>query len=264
MLSKNKAKLIRALHTRKGRKGEGLFVAEGPKLVEELLATLQPYYVAATEDWFQTLGRETAGKCLRAQAGTEVITANELAKASLLQTPQDVIALFPIPVHDNSLADSAESELCLALDGVQDPGNMGTIVRLADWFGIHDVFCSTTTADVYNPKAVQATMGALSRVRVHYINLAETLASLPATVPVFGTSLDGAVLWETPLSANGVLVMGNEGNGLSPEVRALCTRQLLIPRYPHEAQGVESLNVAMATGIVLSEFRRRQSFTSMV
>ena len=137
------------------------------------------------------------------------------------------------------------------------PGNLGTIVRLSDWFGVHDIFCSQATADIFNPKAVQATMGALAHVRVHYVDLEAALSSLPGTVPVYGTALEGEPIWSESLTENGVIVMGNEGNGVSAQVRALCSRQLLIPRYPAEALSTESLNVAMATGIVLSEFRRQ-------
>ena len=255
MLSKNKIKLTKALDTRKGRKREGLFVAEGHRLVAELLPVMRPVFVAATQEGWQLLGRTPAD--MGQEVETALIDKTELEKASLLQTPRDVLALFPIPTYTATLSTCARQELCLALDGVQDPGNLGTIVRLADWFGVHHLFCSLTTADLFNPKAVQATMGALARVRVHYLDLAVALHSLPPDVPVFGTSLQGTVLWDEPLATYGVVVMGNEGNGVSPEVSACCSRQLFIPRYPLDAQGTESLNVAMATGIILSEFRRR-------
>lgn len=257
MLSKNKIKLIKSLDTRKGRKREGLFVAEGHRLVGELLAVMRPVFVAATAEGWQLLG--LTPDTMADGIETALIDHAELAKASLLQTPQDIIALFPIPTHTATIAACAGSELCIALDGVQDPGNLGTIVRLADWFGVHHLFCSLTTADLFNPKAVQATMGALARVRVHYIDLASALHALPADVPVFGTSLQGTVIWDAPLATHGVVVMGNEGNGVSPQVAACCSRQLFIPRFPADAQCTESLNVAMATGIILSEFRRRMA-----
>jgi len=146
----------------------------------------------------------------------------------------------------------------LALDGVQNPGNLGTIIRLADWFGISDIYCSPDTADCYNPKVVQATMGAILRVRVHYLPLADFLAKTAAEkTPVYGTMLDGENIYSTTLSANGVIVMGNEGKGVSEECARSFTHRLLIPSYPPERQGSESLNVAMATGIVCAEFRRR-------
>lgn len=259
MLSKNKIKLIKSLDTRKGRKREGLFVAEGHRLVGELIQTLRPAYIAATEEGTRLLNEMSVNSIVweKLEGVVEVISKDELCRASLLQTPQDVIALFPIPEYNAYIDACARQELCLALDGIQDPGNLGTIVRLADWFGIHDIFCSTVTADIFNPKAVQATMGALARVRVHYIDLLSELQQLPSDVPIFGTALDGTVIWDAPLATNGVVVMGNEGNGITPEVSACCSQHLLIPRFPVDAIGTESLNVAMATGIVLSEFRRR-------
>jgi len=147
--------------------------------------------------------------------------------------------------------------LCLALDEVQDPGNLGTIIRIADWFGIEHIFCSQGTADVYNPKVVQATMGALARVHVHYVNLSELIDSLP-DIPVYGTFLDGTNIYEQELSQTGIIVMGNEGNGISPEVRKVINRRLYIPNYPANRPTSESLNVAVATAITCAEFRRRK------
>ena len=148
--------------------------------------------------------------------------------------------------------------LCLALDDVQNPGNLGTIIRLADWFGIEDVFCSLKTADVYNPKTVQATMGAMARVRVHYVDLFSLIDALPKDVPVYGTFLDGKYIYETELKQNGLIVMGNEGNGISDGVASLVTDRLYIPNFPPGRNTSESLNVAIATAVVCSEFRRRQ------
>ena len=148
--------------------------------------------------------------------------------------------------------------LSLALDGVQNPGNLGTIIRLADWFGISDIYCSADTADCYNPKVVQATMGAILRVKVHYLQLADFLKKTAANkTPVYGTMLDGVNIYQSELTPAGVIVMGNEGKGVSDECARSFTHRLLIPSYPPERQGSESLNVAMATGIVCSEFRRR-------
>ena len=247
MLAKQTIRLIRALDTRKGRRREGLFVAEGPKLVGELLGHFQCVRILATDYW--------QPPC--ANLPLEHVTDDELARASLLQTPQQVLAIMRIPDYNVDPVAAMGRGLCLALDGVQDPGNLGTIVRVADWFGIEDIWCSQQTADVWNPKAVQASMGGLSRVRVHYIKLYNTLAALPANVPIYGTSLTGESFWQTELTSHGVIVMGNEGNGVTPEVDSLCSRRLLIPSYPSERPTTESLNVGMATGIVLAEFRRR-------
>ena len=179
-----------------------------------------------------------------------------LKQTSLLQTPQDVLAVFKIPEHNCGL-EIARTELVLALDGIQDPGNLGTIVRIADWFGIKHIFCSNDTADIYNPKATQATMGAISRVELHYIDLAKELKQLSKQIPVYGTLLNGNDIYKSELSNNGIIIMGNEGNGISKEVCSLITAPLYIPSYPADAPTSESLNVAVATAITCAEFRRR-------
>ena len=150
-----------------------------------------------------------------------------------------------------------QHSLCLALDDIQDPGNLGTIIRLADWFGIEHIYCSLSTVDVYNPKAVQATMGALARVKLHYTSLTDCIEALNAPAHVYGTFLKGDNLYTQKLSSNGLIVMGNEGNGISPDVEKLINRRLYIPNYPMERSTSESLNVAMATAIVCAEFRRQ-------
>ena len=249
MITKARIKLIKSLEQRKQRNLQHLFVAEGPKLVGELLATMQPTYIAALPEWWKENKSFIKPSC-----EADTITPEELQKASLLRTPQQVIALFPIPQPIFSI-EKARQELCLALDGVQDPGNMGTILRISDWFGIHNVICSEDTVDVYNPKAVQATMGALARVKVHYTNLPEILGQ--CNVPIYGTLLDGNNIYEQELDQHGIIVMGNEGKGLSQAIRNLVTQKLYIPNYPIGTQTTESLNVAIATSIVCSEFRRR-------
>lgn len=256
MLTKSTLKLIHSLDSRKGRRREGLFVAEGPKLVGELLDyfVLRHFFIASDVVDAHALLLQRIPASL-----VSVITPDELSRTSLQQTPQGILALFEIPADDADFATVASTSLTIALDDVQDPGNLGTIVRLADWFGVHHIWCTSSTADVWNPKAVQATMGGLSRTHVHILNsLPAALASLPDSVPVYGTSLQGEVLWQTPLSDTGVIVMGNEGRGISPEVDALCSRRLLIPNFPAGQSTTDSLNVAMATGITLAEFRRRQ------
>lgn len=248
MLSKNKIKFIRSLEQKKYRKEEQAFLAEGNKLVGDLLGHFECRLLVATEAWQMAHPGVTAEE-------TVVVSKDELARASLLKAPQEVLAVFRQPAYscDPSVA---ATELCLALDDVQDPGNLGTIVRIADWFGIRHIFCSIGTADLYNPKTVQATMGAMARVRLHYVALPELLQALPEGTPVYGTFLDGSDLYAQPLSAAGVVVMGNEGNGISAGVARLVNRRLLIPNYPVGAPTSESLNVAVATAVVCAEFRR--------
>lgn len=247
-ISKNKIKYIRSLEQKKTRREEGVFVAEGPKLTGDLLGRFHCRYLAATAEWMNAHPLVQADE-------KDIANLEDLQRASLLKTPQDVIAVFE---QRNEATDTSviEHELCLALDDVQDPGNLGTIIRIADWFGIEHIFCSLGTADVYNPKVVQATMGALARVHVHYLSLTELIESLKE-VPVYGTFLDGTNIYKQSLSETGLIVMGNEGNGISAEVRKLINRKLYIPNFPAGRSTSESLNVAVATAITCAEFRRR-------
>ena len=253
MLSKNQIKLIKSLETKKNRKREGLFVAEGPKVVGDLLrAGFQPHSIFSTHPSPITPHPSS----LIHHPSSIPITDDELRRISFLQHPQEVLAIFHIPEYNHPSSISLQpSTLALALDGVQDPGNVGTIIRIADWFGISHIFCSPDTADVYNPKVVQATMGSLAHVCITYCDLVSLLSK--AGVPVYGTLLDGQDIYQQPLSENGIIVMGNEGNGISPEVRQLVTNKLLIPNFNQNSETAESLNVAIATAITLSEFRRR-------
>ena len=248
MLSKNKIKYIRSLELKKNRKEEQVFIAEGHKLVEDLLGHFSCKLLVATSAWLNQHRSVEAEEIIE-------VTQEELAKASFQKTPQGVLAVFEQPQYE---CDSKvlKDSLCLALDDVQDPGNLGTIIRLADWFGIEHIFCSQGTADVYNPKTIQATMGAVARVKVHYCDLVSLIRSLK-DVPVYGTFLDGDNMYGKTLSANGLIVMGNEGKGVSPEVGNLINERLYIPNYPMGRITSESLNVAIATAIVCSEFRRR-------
>lgn len=246
MLSKNQIKLIKSLETKKNRKREGLFVAEGPKVVGDLLrAGYQPHSIFCTQ--LSTINYQQP----------TIITDDELHRISFLQHPQEVLALFRIPA--NKPLAIGDWQLALALDGVQDPGNVGTIIRIADWFGITRIYCSPDTADVYNPKVVQATMGSLAHVTITYCDLVPLLRE--AEVPVYGTLLDGQDIYQQPLSDKGIIVMGNEGNGISPEVRQLISHKLFIPNFNKNAETAESLNVAIATAITCSEFRRLQRHT---
>ena len=248
MLSKNKIKYIHSLELKKNRKKEGVFVAEGHKLVGDLLPHFHCRLILATTTWLEEHHDIQADEIIE-------ITPEELVKASLLKTPQEVLAVFEQPQYDYT-TDVIKNSLCLALDDIQDPGNLGTIIRLADWFGIEHIFCSQGTVDVYNSKVIQATMGALARVKVHYCNLPELISSLK-DVPVYGTFLDGENIYNKPLSENGLIIMGNEGNGVSKEVSQQINNKLYIPNYPSGRTTSESLNVAIATAVVCAEFRRR-------
>ena len=257
-ISKNQIKFIRQLEQKKFRRREGLFVAEGTKVVGDLLAHYQPHTVFATDDWLKGHASEN---CHLSSVITEV-TDEELRRLSFLQHPQQVLALFPIPLPTDipltSYLSPLTSNLSLALDGIQDPGNLGTIIRIADWFGIEQIICSEDTVDAWNPKVVQATMGSIARVNIIYNNLLEFLDTLPADYPVYGTLLDGDNIYTQPLTPHGLIVMGNEGNGISPEIRQKVNRRLFIPSY-HTDDTAESLNVAIATAVTCAEFRRRQA-----
>lgn len=244
MISKNQIKFVRQLETKKHRQAEGLFVAEGPKVVGDLLAVgYQPVQIFATAEW-DSRNVATASVCQ--------ITADELRKLSFLQHPQQVLAVFPLP-SPVDVGRDVRSSLILALDGIQDPGNLGTIIRIADWFAIDTIICSTDTADAWSPKVVQATMGSIARVNIVYTDLKEYLSH--TALPVCGTLLDGNDIYAQELPSEAIIVMGNEGNGISQEIRQTVTHRLLIPQF---RPGAESLNVAIATAITCSEFRRRR------
>ncbi len=249
VLSKERIKYIRSLEMKKNRKADKVFVAEGTKLVEELLEQLPCRMLVATREWIsaheQSLSVEEIFET----------TEKELSRASFLKTPQQVLAVFMQPDEKVDVS-TIKNNLCLALDDVQDPGNLGTIIRVADWFGIEQIFCSPGTVDLYNPKTVQATMGSIARVKLTYTSLPLLIQSLPE-IPIYGTFLEGENIYEQPLSTLGLIVMGNEGNGISEEVKRLVNHRLYIPNYPHGQKSSESLNVAMATAIVCAEFRRR-------
>ena len=239
MVSKNQIKLINSLQQKKYRKLHNLFIAEGKKVIQELIdANFSLEHLFVTKiDLFD-----------KKHAAT-LISDSELKKISSLTSANDCLAVFKIKEYSSS----TNSGLELALDNIKDPGNMGTIIRLCDWFGISKIICTEETVDIYNPKVVQATMGSLARVQVEYTNLT---AYLKATdLEIFGTFMDGENIYKKELPTSGILVMGNEANGISSEIEKLITQKIAIPRFGN-LQQTESLNVATATAIFLSEFKR--------
>ena len=240
MLSKNQIKLITSLQQKKHRSANTMFFAEGIKGIQELLESdFELVYVYTTQNDFDQVPSEKK----------VVISNNELKKISALATPNSCLALFKIPAEKKITT----AGLILALDSIRDPGNLGTILRLCDWFGIGQIICSKDAVDIYNPKVVQATMGSLTRVNVNYIDLVPFISK--TTLPLFGTYMDGTNIYKTDLPQEGIIIMGNEANGISPEIEKLIKNKLTIPRFG-TLQKTESLNVASATAIILSEFRR--------
>ncbi len=250
MLSKAKIKWIHSLDLKKNRTELHLFVAEGHKLVTELLPLMPCRFLTATAEWLHTHSDIHAAEIAEA-------SQQELSKASNQQHPQEVLAVFEIPDKKTDL-NYLKNNLSLALDNIQDPGNLGTIIRTADWFGINTLLCSIGCADAYNPKTVQASMGSIARVAVHYLKLEDFLPTL--NIPVFGTFLEGKNLYELPnLPQAAVILMGNEGNGISEKLKPIVNEKLYIPEYPSGSKRVESLNVSIATGIICAAFRKPQT-----
>ena len=238
-LSKAQIKWVRSLQQKKNRDAEGVFVAEGWKCVNDLREAFELVLLVTPDN----------------------ATPTEIEQMSNLRTPQGVIGVFRRRGEEARGEEARGEELVVALDGVQDPGNLGTIIRTCDWFGVRDIVCSHDTADCYNPKVVQATMGALARVRVRYLDLKQHIQGLrEKETPLYGTLLEGENMYNDgaiPNKAKGLIIMGNEGNGISPEIREMITHPIRIPSYPAEADTSESLNVGIATAIVLAEFRRQ-------
>ncbi|MFK2820473.1 RNA methyltransferase [Flavobacteriaceae sp. LMIT009] len=242
MLSKNQIKLISSLKQKKYRQQHGLFVVEGIKTVNELLhSNLQLHQLYTTTLQFDVLDDLVTQ-----------ITEAELKKISFLKAPNMVLAVFKFP--EPKPVDF--SRLVVALDDVRDPGNLGTIIRLCDWFGVNDLICSNETVDCYNPKVIQATMGSITRVNVSYVDLEDILKN--QDVIKFGAFMNGENVYETNLPTSGILVLGNEANGISKEIESLTIKRISIPRFG-DLQETESLNVANATAILLSEFKRRST-----
>ena len=240
MLSKNQVKLIQKLQQKKYRNELNLFIVEGKKsIVEFLQAGYRLELLIATEVFATALNGQPI----------TLVSKEELRKVSSLKNPDEGLAIFHQREHKGILQEG----VILALDNVQDPGNLGTLIRLCDWFGIETLICNSQTVDCYNPKVVQATMGSLTRVAVHYLNLAGFLAT--CALPLYAMDLDGENLYTTEFPEDCVLILGNEANGISPEVRALADGIITIPRFG-KLQQTESLNVAMAGAIVMSQVRK--------
>lgn len=240
MVSKSQIKLITSLYQKKYRNSNGLFIAEGIKLINDLINSgLELNEIYTTDAEYFHVEEEKV----------KILSDEQLKKISLLKTPNKAVAIFKMP---KPLPISKEG-LILVLDNIRDPGNLGTIIRLCDWFGIKDIVCSEGTVDCYNPKVVQATMGSLARVNITYLNLNNFLSGI--STKIFVADMEGENIYKTALPANGVVVMGNEANGISPEIRKIATHKITIPRFG-KLQQTESLNVATATAVILSEFRR--------
>ncbi len=237
MLSKNQVKLIQKLHQKKYRNELNLFIVEGKKSINEFLqAGYTPQLLIATEAFTTNVPQHLITP----------VSKDELRKVSTLQNPDEGLAVFEQPKHKGILQEG----VIVALDNVQDPGNLGTIIRLCDWFGVETLLCNTQTVDCYNPKVVQASMGSLTRVAVHYLDLAAFLTT--TALPVYTMDLEGENLYTATFPKDCILILGNEANGISAEVRALSNEVITIPRFSKH-QRTESLNVAMAGAIILSE-----------
>lgn len=247
MLTKRDIQLIEALKVKKYRQKHGLFIAEGPKVVEELLkAPEMVEKVYHTKEYQPTTQHNFY----------EEISGRELDKISALKTAHQVLALAKPNKQDLDI-NTISSQLVLGLESIRDPGNLGTIIRIADWFGIKIILCSEDCVDIYNPKTVQATMGSIFRVHVYYTDLSSILGEIGESMPIYATSLKGDNIYTSPLSKNGVLLVGNEGAGLSEDISGLASHHLHIPSFNEDSDGAESLNAAFACAIACSEFRRR-------
>ena len=239
MLIKSQVKYIQSLSHKKLRDSEGVFVAEGPKLINELLSARLPIQeLYAVKEWIEAQAKPMAGSV------TE-ISQSELERISQLQTPNQVLGIFKKP--DFSANKPLRNTISIMLDTIQDPGNLGTIIRCADWFGISQIFCSTDCADAWNSKVVQATMGSIARVQVAYGSLTQWLKQEPG-LPTYAAVLEGADIRKLSSIKEGIIVIGNESKGISDTVLALCSNRITIPRHGE----AESLNAAVAAGIILS------------
>jgi TrmH family RNA methyltransferase len=253
-IGKNKIRQIALLKQKKFRDAEKLFVVEGEKLVNEiLLSKFDVKTVVGANEWL--ISNE---KLLKKEF--EILEANEegLLRISSLKTPNKVLAVVKMPDYELN-TETLNKKLTLVLDGLQDPGNFGTIIRLADWFGIENIICSENTVELYNPKTIQASMGAIIRVNVFRLNLNNFFIDIAqhSPLPVYGTFLSGENIFEADLSRSGIIVMGNESKGISPQVASFVNKRITIPSFSQQVEKTESLNVSIATAIICSEFKRR-------
>jgi TrmH family RNA methyltransferase len=246
MLSKSQISLLKSLQHKKERREHGLFLVEGYKSVIEFINS--PYQIEAI---YYTASFDSKMLNLSRKINLCEISVTNIEKISSLKSPQEVMALVKMPAWPALNNAHLKQKFSLVLDGIQDPGNMGTIIRTADWFGIQHIICSEDTVDVYNPKVVQASMGSLSRINVHYANLATVLPII--SLPAFGAMLDGESIYSANFGNEGLIIMGNEGNGLRPEIERLINKAVTIPRTGK----AESLNVGIATALFCSEISRK-------
>ena len=248
MLTKKQISEIRKLHLKKHRDEMGLFLVEGTKSVSDLIRSpLETVALFATEAWLSShpLPKQVEGVC---------ISDKELERISCLQTPQEVLAVVKTPVF--STADLLKQQPILVLDGIRDPGNLGTIIRTADWFGFRQIVCSKDTVEFTNPKVIQATMGSFTRVKVMYADLCDFLKKEDKR-RIFGTFMQGKAIGETEFAQSDILVIGNEGHGISPAVEALVSQKITIPAGVQTGERAESLNAALSTAIVLYQFKEK-------
>lgn len=256
MISKNKIKFIISLQSKKIREQERLFVIEGDKLVKEfLVAKVAIKMLLAKPEFLNSLPLELT----TIVNDIENVNDIELKQISTLKTPHNALAVVQMPEHEMNISEIL-NQFCVALNFVQDPGNLGTIIRAAGWFGIKNIVCSMDCVDVYNPKVVQSSMGALLHVNVFYGDLKNLLATaIKNSVPVFGTMLEGNSIYNQKLDNKGIILLGNESKGISKELLPFITEKIKIPKFSTAMEGIDSLNVGIAAAVVFSEFRRKSA-----
>lgn len=254
VISRNKIKFIVSLQKKKVREEEHLYIIEGDKIVREFLSAGVPVRtLIAKPEFLSSLPAELTRKA------EEIldVSYDDLKKISTLKTPHNAIAVIPFKDENPDFSEILK-ELCVVLENVQDPGNMGTIIRAAGWYGIRNIICSPDSVDVYNPKVIQASMGAILNVNVYYCDLKEFLNNgVNSNSPVFGTLLEGESIYTHKLDNKGIIILGNESKGISEELIPFIKNKIMIPRFGSEKRGIDSLNVGMAASIVFSEFLRR-------